>query len=414
MSRTASGERVTPDTAGRLAAVFACERVISEGLAALPLCVYRRTADDGRERATDHPAYRVLHESPNEEMTAYTWKQQQAWSGARYGNALSLIRRKQDGTVVDLWPLDWQRVRLERNERTGKLVYVYRPAQSASDELRLRADEVLHVRPLTSLGVIGLNPIEQVAETFGAALATEKYAATFFRNDATPSGVLSFDASITPEKADEIRQAWTDRNRGVQNERRHGVAVVGAGGKFTPLEVDHQQLQFLESRKFTRSEIAGIYRVPPHMIGDLERATFSNITEMSRGFLDFTLRPWLTNFEQSLTVALLSAEERAAGYYVEFNVADLMRAQPKEQAEAMSIQIQSGQLTPNEARRAMNRPSMEGGDRLFINSAAVPLDAAGFPDDVTTEDTEGTEPESRAGSRVDLARSEQSNEGDGR
>jgi len=306
--RASSGVDVTERTALQTAAVYACVRVVSDAIASLPLKLYEFRGN-GMQSCIEHPLYDILHIAPNPEMTSYAWRETLMSHLLLWGNGYAQILRDKLGNVVALYPLLPNKIEMNRNEN-GELYYTYhRAVDEATGEksgsVNLTKYDVLHIPGHSFDRLMGYFPIGLHRNTIGMAIATESYGATFFANGANPSGVLEHPQSLkNPEL---VRETWEKLLKGKGANR---VAVLEDGMKYKPVGLPPEQAQFLETRKFQLGEIARIFRVPPHMIGDLERSTFSNIEQQSIEFVQHTINPWVTRLEQSMNLALLSPSER--------------------------------------------------------------------------------------------------------
>lgn len=292
---------VNERTAMQTTAVYACVRILAETIASLPLHTYINT-DTGKEKARDHPLYSLLASSPNPEMTSFVFRETLMGHLLLWGNSYSQIIRNGHGKVVALYPLLPDKMKVERSEN-GEIYYIY---NSEGKDYLLRNTEVLHIPGLGFDGLIGYSPIAMAKNAIGMALATEEYGAKFFANGANPGGVLEHPGVV--KDPHRIRDSWNQVYQGTSN--AHRVAVLEEGMKFSPIGIPPEQAQFLETRKYQTEEICRIFRVPPHLVGDLERATFSNIEHQSISFVVHTIRPWLVRIEQSINKALFSEEER--------------------------------------------------------------------------------------------------------
>lgn len=396
-ARTSSGMRVSPDSALRLASVYACVRVLSETMASLPLVVYQRRADGGKDKITDHWLYRLLANRPNRFQNPFEWREMLQGHLALRGNAYNQIITNAKGEVVELMPLHPDRIRLELLP-SGE--YRYRFTDRFGTESILPRGEVWHLRGLSSDGLMGMSPIELARESLGMALAAQDYGARFFTNDAKPTGGwIEFPGSFKDSEAKKVfresyQQAQSGANRGK-------VLVLENGMKFHEVGVTNKDAQFLELRKFQITDVARLFRVPPHMIGDLDRATFSNIEQQSLEFVMHTMTPWAERWEASIESELLLEGDDIE---VEFDFANLMRGDAASRASYYQSGIQNGWLTRNEARIAENLNPLEGLDEPLrplnmveeSNAEDVELDAE------QTEDPaqEATEPSDEAVARL--------------
>lgn len=371
--RTASGMRVTPEAAQRVVAVMACVRVLAEAIAATPVILYQWRKDGrGKDRAPKHPLYPVLHRSPNDWQTAFEWKEMMMGHAALRGNAYSEIMPGRRGAVDQLIPLHPDRMNVVRLEN-GRLGYRYRMPDG--QEQPYTQDQIFHLRGLSSDGIKGLSPIEMHAESIGLSMAVDRYAAGFFGQSARPAGVLEHPGKLSPDAKKNLRASWNQHYQGADN--AHKTAVLEEGLKWTALGVKPEEAQYLESRKFSVSEIARVYRVPPHMIGDLERATFSNIEHQAINFVVHTLTPWFVRWEQAIGRDLIVAEET---YFAEFLADALLRGDTKTRYAAYAVGVNWGWLSPNEVRAKENMNPREGGDEYLRPTNMGPSPGNGMPE----------------------------------
>jgi HK97 family phage portal protein len=389
--------RVSPDSALRLAAVYACVRVLSESLASLPLVIYQRRADGGKDKVTDHWLYRLLAKRPNRFQNPFEWREMLQGHLALRGNAYNQIITNAKGEVVELMPLHPDRIRLELLP-SGE--YRYRFTDRFGSESILPRGEVWHLRGLSSDGLMGMSPIELARENLGMALAAQDYGARFFANDAKPTGGwIEFPGSFKDSEAKKVfresyQQAQSGANRGK-------VLVLENGMKFHEVGVTNKDAQFLELRKFQITDVARLFRVPPHMIGDLDRATFSNIEQQSLEFVMHTMTPWAERWEASIESELLLEGDDIE---VEFDFANLMRGDAASRASYYQSGIQNGWLTRNEARIAENLNPLEGLDEplrpLNMVEESTAEDVALDTEQAEDPAKEVTEPSDEAAARL--------------
>jgi HK97 family phage portal protein len=327
--------------------------------------------ESGKKKAKDHPIYYLLSDSPNPEMTSFVFRETLMGHLLLWGNSYSQIIRNGHGKVVALYPLLPDKMKVGRSEN-GEIYYLY---TSEGKEYLLRNTEILHIPGLGFDGLIGYSPIAMAKNAIGMALATEEYGAKFFSNGANPGGVLEHPGVV--KDPHRIRDSWNQVYQGTSN--AHRVAVLEEGMKFSPIGIPPEQAQFLETRKYQTEEICRIFRVPPHLVGDLERATFSNIEHQSISFVVHTIRPWLVRIEQSINKALFSEEERHK-YFVSFLVEGLLRGDYESRMRGYSIGIQNGFMSPNDVRSLENMnpiPSDEGGNTYMVNGNMLKLKDVG-------------------------------------
>lgn len=301
-------------------AVWACVRLISETMASLPLALYRSTAD-GKERATDHPLYGLLHDQPNPVATSFLWRETGQAHAMLVGNHYSQIIKDRGLYPTQLWPLDPECMTVIPGG--GTLRYLYRV--SGAPDVALMRDDVLHVPGLGWDGVKGMSVIAHHAQTLGAAIAGDRYAAEFFGNSSRPDGFITMAGSLKDASAQRrMQQSWDEAHGAWGN--KHRTAILEQGAEWKPMTIPPEQAQFIEARKLSRQEVASIFRVPPHLIGDVDRSTSwgTGIEQQTIGFVVYTLMPWLVRWEQCLNQQLLMPEERDR-YYFKFELKGLLR-----------------------------------------------------------------------------------------
>ena len=377
---TTSGKVVNERSAMQTTAVYACVRILSEAIAGLPLHVYRYRTDGGKERIPFHPLYHILHDEPNPEMTSFVFRETLMSHLLLWGNAYAQIVRNGRGEVIALYPLLPNKMEVYR-ATNGEIFYKYYREidESGIDPkggyVTLRKDEVLHIPGLGFDGLIGYSPIAMAKNAIGMSLATEEYGASFFANGANPGGVLEHPGVI--KDIQRVKDSWNSAYQGTGN--AHKIAVLEEGMKFQAIGIPPEQAQFLETRKFQINEIARIFRVPPHMVGDLEKSSFSNIEQQSLEFVKYTLDPWVVRWEQSLQQALLLPSEKAT-LFIKFNLDGLLRGDYQSRMNGYSVARQNGWMSANDIRELenMNRiPAEEGGDLYLVNGNMLPLSQAG-------------------------------------
>ena len=376
---SSSGKAVNEKTALQTTAVYACVRILAETIASLPFHTYRYTLN-GKEKAIEHPIYYLLHSEPNPEMTSFVFRETLMSHLLLWGNAYAQIIRDGRGRVLGLYPLLPNKVIVNRNQH-GELVYQY---EKEGQTYFLRSYEVLHIPGLGFDGLIGYSPIAMAKNAVGMAIATEEYGAKFFANGANPGGVLEHPGVVKDPAR--IRESWNAVYQGSSN--AHRVAVLEEGMKFQSIGIPPEQAQFLETRKFQINEIARIFRIPPHMIGDLEKSSFSNIEQQSLEFVMYTLDPWVVRWEQAIQRALFTEKEKRQ-YFVKFNVDGLLRGDYQSRMNGYAVGRQNGWLSANDIRELenLNRiPEDLGGDLYLINGNMTKLaDAGAFGNNKTTK-----------------------------
>ena len=391
---TTSGKAVTERSAMQMTAVYSCVRVLAEAVAGLPLNLYHYTGDGGKEKAIGHPLYLLLHDEPNPEMSSFVFRETLMTHLLLWGNAYAQIIRNGKGEVVALYPLMPNKMTVDRDER-GQLYYSYQrgndeAVRSKDQTVILRPSDVLHIPGLGFDGLVGYSPIAMAKNAIGMAIACEEYGAKFFANGAAPGGVLEHPGTIKDPQR--VRESWQSTFGGSGNANK--IAVLEEGMKYTPIGISPEQAQFLETRKFQINEIARIFRVPPHMVGDLEKSSFSNIEQQSLEFVKYTLEPWVIRWEQSIQRTLLSQEEKAQ-YFVKFNLEGLLRGDYQSRMNGYATARQNGWMSANDIRELENLdriPAEEGGDLYLINGNMLPLHQAGaFANTTTTGEEDSDE-----------------------
>ena len=375
-----AGKRVNERSAMQMTAVYSCVRILAEAVAGLPLHLYRYKEDGGKEKAIEHPLYLLLHDEPNPEMSSFVFRETLMTHLLLWGNAYAQIIRNGKGEVIALYPLMPDRMTVNRDSN-GQLYYEYTVSMDDAPTVkgslvRLHPSDVLHIPGLGFDGLVGYSPIAMAKNAIGMAIACEEFGAKFFANGASPSGVLEHPGTIKDPQR--VREAWQSQFGGSSNAGK--VAVLEEGMKYSPIGISPDQAQFLETRKFQIDEIARIFRVPPHMIGDLEKSTFSNIEQQSLEFVKYTLGPWVSRWEQAMSQALLTPEERTR-YEIHFNVDGLLRGDYESRMNGYAVGRQNGWLSANDIRELenMNRiPEEEGGDLYLINGNMTKLKDAGL------------------------------------
>ena len=401
-----SGKAVTEHSAMQMTAVYSCVRILAEAIAGLPLHLYTYKEDGGKEKAIGHPLYLLLHDEPNPEMSSFVFRETLMTHLLLWGNAYAQIIRNGKGEVVALYPLMPNRMTVDRDS-SGQLFYSYQMNNSDAPTMKagaviLKPSDVLHIPGLGFDGLVGYSPIAMAKNAIGLAIATEEYGAKFFANGATPGGLLEYPGTV--KDPDRVRESWNKGFSGSQNAGK--VAILEEGMKYTPISIAPEQAQFLETRKFQINEIARIFRVPPHMVGDLEKSSFSNIEQQSLEFVKYTLDPWVVRWEQSLSRALFTPEEKKQ-YFFKFNVEGLLRGDYQSRMNGYATARQNGWMSANDIRELENLdriPAEEGGDLYLINGNMLPLVHAGAFADIDSGKEE-SEPDEQSEEVLEVEKS---------
>ena len=352
-----SGSAVNESTAMKVGAFFAAVRVLTESIASLPLEVYRRLEGGGKERATEERIYNLLHSQPNSWQTSFEFRELLTYHLIMRGNAYA-YKSRAGGVVRELIPINPDQVVVEQ-DANYRLTYKFIPAERSKIPVLLTQEDVVHIRGLSIDGVTGVSLLTWGREVIGGALGQQKHGNRLWKNGANPGMALMHPQTLSENAHKRLRESFDQRYSGSDNAGK--TLIVEEGMKIERLSMTNDDAQFLESRKFSRSEISGITRVPPHMIGDLERATFSNIEHQDLAFVKHALRPWLVRWEQALTRDLF----RGSDLLPEFNVDGLARGDLKSRYQAYAIGRNWGWLSANDIREKENLNPIEGGDEYL-------------------------------------------------
>jgi HK97 family phage portal protein len=350
-----SGVQVTERRALGLTAHFACVRVIATTLASLPIHIYERTAD-GRERAAYHPLGRLLHDRPNPYMTAFSFIEGLQAQISNRGVAFAEIVYNRRGEVAELWPIPPGKCQVQKNAKTNRLEYHFPESGTLLPDWK-----ILHVPGLSFDGLNSFSPVGLFMQSFGLGLAVEEYGARFFGNGTNIGGTLATDNKLSDVAHTRLTTSVKEGFEGLS--KSHGLMILEEGLKYTPIGMKMEEIQFIESRKFTATEMARIHGVPPHLIADLEHATFSNIEEQGIEAVVYCFRPWAVRWEQALNARLLTPEEQGR-YYIKFEIDGLLRGNAKGRFDAYRIGREIGVYSANEIRQMedMNRRIDPEGD----------------------------------------------------
>lgn len=351
-----TGVYVSPETAMRYTTVLICARVLSESVAQLPLILYRRRKDGGKERATDHPLYSVLHDRANGWNTSFEYKEGQMVNLALRGNGYAYVERNGKGQTIGLVPLNPDSATITQASDWSPLYEMTMPDNTRH---KMRSMEIHHIRGPLPKGYLGQSMITLAREAIGLGMAAERFGANMYRNGVKPTGILEHPAKLGPGAVENLRTQFAEKYSGLDNSGK--PLLLEEGMKWTAMSIAPKDAEFIDSRKFQRTEIAGIFRVPAHLVNDLERATFSNIEHQSLGFVVYSLMPWLKRWEQAVNRDLLLPAEQGE-YFAEFLVDDLLRGDIKSRFEAYAVAKQNKWLSSNEIRAMENQNPIPGGD----------------------------------------------------
>lgn len=352
-----STEDINTQTAMKYSAVFACNRVLSETLASMPVMEYRKKPNGDREQTSDTPAYDILHNRPNEEMAPFNFKECCMGAINLGGNSVSQKLVNKFGELVGLYPYEWQNVKIDRDKTTKKLIYII---GSGAEQKPLRRDQVFHIPGPSLNGVIGLTPIEYVANAIRLGLSYESFGNNFYKNGANGSGAFKHQGELGEEAYQRLKKELKENYTGLKNA---GVPMLLEGGlEFQPFTIKPADAQLIENKRFQIEDICRIYRVPQHLVQMLERSTNNNIEHQSLEFVMYTMLPHFKRWEENINMQLLAHEERKAGYYLEFKIDALLRGDAKSRAEAYAQGRQWGWLSVNDIRKLENMSPIPNGD----------------------------------------------------
>jgi len=362
---------VTPDSAMKVTAVYASVSLIAETVAALPLHVYQVTNGE-TQKAYSHPLYPVIHDYTAHGLTSYEWREAMVAHCALRGDAFARIVMNGKGQVTDLPMIHPDHILVERGAN-GKIRYRWRE-DGGKREIILLEDEVLRIPHKLMDGVNSLSPIALHRETISTSLASRSYLDQIYQNSAQPKGALKFSGSLSKEAGAAIRKAWEERHQGPENAGR--VAILDGGMEWQQIGMTMEDQQFIELQNFSVADIARIFGVPPHKIGDLSRATFSNIEHQSIAFVTDTIMRWVRRIESRMNWYLLSPNERTRGYFIAFDLKGLLRGDAAARSNFYRSMFYIGAMNPNEIRAAEDMNPYDGGNSYFVQGATVPIDMA--------------------------------------
>ncbi|UTJ05398.1 phage portal protein [Arcobacter roscoffensis] len=355
-NKTESGESITKQNAMQISTVFSCIRVLSEGISSLPLHLYKQEGEN-IEKARIHPLYNILQSEPNTENTAITFWEMSIMHLCLYGNFYAQIIRNRLGHVTRLIPFIPNNVTKWRVE-DGTIFYTY---QINGKTIHFEQNEIFEVMGMSLDGFTGLSPISYQVETLGLAKSSEKHGARFFKNDATPNFALEHPATLKNDAYERLKKDWIISQGG---KNKHVPAILEGGMKIATMSVSNRDSQYLETRQFQKSEICGIFRVPPHLIADLSKSSFNNIQEQSQELVKYTYQPYIIRIEQSINKQLLTKSEKQK-YYAKFNVEGLLRGDVKTRYEAYNVARNGGWMNANEIRAKEEMNPIPGGEKYL-------------------------------------------------
>jgi HK97 family phage portal protein len=351
---------ISESSAMKYTAVFACCRVLAETFSSVPVFEYKKNPVTGdRTKTDDTGIYDLLHNTPNSEMSAYGFAEQAMYQLNTTGNSVSAISRNAYGQILEIYPYDYKNVTVVRDPDTQKLQYKIKNASLGSETIKDKS-QVFHVAGPSLNGILGMSPIQYAMQAIRLGLTYEKFGVKFYKNGAMPSGVFEHPGFLKDEAYKRLKEDLDKNYQGLTNAGRPILAEDGL--KFSPLQINPVDAQLLESKKFQVEDVCRIYRVPLHLVQNLDKATNNNIEHQSLEFVMYTMLPWFKRFESCINNQLLNKEQRKNGYYFEYNLSGLLRGDQKSMAEAFAIGRQWGWLSVNDIRRLMNMNTIPNGD----------------------------------------------------
>lgn len=359
---SSSGVIIGEREARSISTVYACCRVLCETVGSVPLILYRRLPGGGKERAVDHELYSLLHDAPNAFQTSINFRELLQNHLCLRGNGYAQIVRDNGGMVRDLIPLAADRIEPKMSQDLA-LEYEYTPVGGGPKKI-LTQQQVLHIKGLSSDGLKGLSVLDLAKDTFGLAITQDGHAARYFSQGATPSLIVRHPKALGEVAYTNLKKSLQEKYSGVENANK--LMLIEEGMDVTPVTMTNEQSQMIQARKFSVSDICRWFRVPPHMVGDLERATFSNIEQQSLEFIIYTMTPWFVRWEQALNQALLSEYEREE-YFFGFLVDGLLRGDIKTRYDAYATGRQWGWLSVDDIREFENmNPLPDGKGKVYL------------------------------------------------
>lgn len=353
---------------------FACIRNIAEDLGKTPLILYERMSDDGKVKALGNPLYRLIRRRPNSDMTSQTWRETSTADMLGWGNAYSEIQFNAMGVPVALWPIHPSRVQTKRDPSTKRIFHVVH--LDTGTAVRIEGENMLHLKGFGD-GIVGMAVISVAGESVGVAAAQQDFAAAFFANGTTVSGVLEHPAALSPEASQRMRESWNEIHQGALNSNK--VAILEEGTKFRPTSIPMRHSQFIEGRQFSVEEVARWFRMPPHKVGHLLRATFSNIEQQSIEYVTDTLLPWFLRWEGQLALQFIP-EEDDERFFFEHMIDILLRGDSESRGKFYQIMWMIGTLNQNQIRAKENMNGIgPAGDVYYVPANMVPQGTSPTP-----------------------------------
>ncbi len=374
MQASKSGVQVTEESSMRLSAVYACVRILAESIASLPLKIYKRGPDGSKKEDRAHPLYRILHDISNDDQSSFEFRETIVTHLCLWGNAYIIKEYNNRGQLTGLRPIEPWRVHVyEDKTRPKDFQKQYIVIDDEGQKVYFKY-EIVHIKGLSLNGKKGLSPIAYAREAIGLGLAAEQFGNQYFGQGTNIGGTLESPNALSEQAYDRLKADLLAKRQGLDNS--HSTMILEEGLKYSKTVIPPEDSQFIETRKFQLNEIARIFRVPPHMIMDLDKATFSNIEHQGIQFVVYSLRPWLVRIEQAFFMQLFSENDRK-DYFSEFDVDGLLRGDFKSRMEGYAIARQNGWMSANDILKKENMDPVEGGDVYLVNGNMITVDAAG-------------------------------------
>jgi HK97 family phage portal protein len=364
---TASGIDVSHETALGITALWNGIHLIANALAMVPLRLYRRKSGGGNVEAREDRRFRIVNLQPNFWQTSFGWRQMSQGHLLLRGNNYHQKVLRGDGSLDSLVPLHPVRIRVEING--GQIVYVY--TKDDGTERRFRREEILHIKGLSGNGIVGYNPVEVMREAFGGIVATDRFSAHFFKNNAQPAGIVRAPKPVSDKEFKRVKDEWRATHSG---EGESGTAFLDSGMEYQAIGFNAEDSQLINSRTFNIQEAARILNIPPHKLKEMSRATFSNIEHQGIEWVVDTIQPWATNWEQQLNSDLLTEREQATLFF-KFDLKALLRGDSQQRAAYYQARFNMGSLTPNQIREFDDEDPYDGGDRYYVQQNLMPVDS---------------------------------------
>jgi HK97 family phage portal protein len=356
-----SGFNIDQETALKYTAVFACNKVLAEAFASTPAMLYRKNKNGEREVSNDLSIYDILHNAPNDEMSPFNFKEACMTSLNLGGNSVCERLINNHGELVGLYPYNYTKVEIKRDNISKKLVYI---VSEGAEQRTLTRNQVFHVPNMSLDGIVGLTPISYAASAIRLGISYEMFGVNFYRNGANASGAFKHAGTLSEEAFNRLKKELKYNYTGLKNT---GTPMILEDGlEFQQFSITPVDAQLLESKAFQIEDIARIYRVPQHLIGLLEHATFSNIEQQSLEFVMYTMLPWFKRWEDNINMQLLTPLERKAGYYIEFKLESLLRGDIASRATYYAQGRQWGWLSVNDIRRLENMPAIGSAGDIYL------------------------------------------------